>query len=99
MLYVETPAFVGFSYWPDHGIFTEYDDNSTAQGNYEFLQKWIAQYTQFQGRPFLIAGESYAGHYIPELVDLLIDNPINNLNFQGFAIGNPYVDGGELFFF
>jgi len=41
----------------------------------------------------VISGESYAGHYIPELTNLLIDNPIPGLNFKGTAIGNPYVDG------
>jgi len=94
VLYVETPAFVGFSYWPGHpNDFTKYSDESTAEGNHEFLTKWIAQYSQFQNRPFLIAGESYAGHYIPELVHSLLEEPIPGLNLQGFMIGNPYVDG------
>ena len=34
------------------------------------------------------------GHYIPELMDGLIDTPITGLNFSGVMIGNPYVDGG-----
>ena len=59
---METPAFVGFSYWPGHpNDITKYSDESTAEGNHEFLSKWIVQYSQYQNRPFLIAGESYAG--------------------------------------
>ena len=62
VLYVETPAFVGFSYWPGHeGPFVEYTDQSTADGNHEFLDKWINQYTEYKNRPFVITGESYAG--------------------------------------
>jgi carboxypeptidase C (cathepsin A) len=94
MLYVETPAFVGFSYWPGHeGPLVKYTDESTASGNHEFLTKWIEEYDEYKNRPFVIAGESYAGHYIPELANTLIDEPIAGLNFQGFAIGNPYVEG------
>jgi serine carboxypeptidase-like clade 2 len=94
MLYLESPSFVGYSYWPGHpNDLTKYSDESTVEGNHEFLTKWIKQYTQYQNRPFVIAGESYAGHYIPELVHTLINDPIPGLNFQGFAIGNPYVAG------
>jgi len=94
IVYLESPAFVGYSFWPGHShSHTSYNDDSTASGNYEFLQKFIKTYYRYENRPFVIAGESYAGHYIPELANLLIDNPISGLNFKGFAIGNPYVDG------
>jgi carboxypeptidase C (cathepsin A) len=43
-------------------------------------------------------GESYAGHYIPELVNLIYLNTQSNpnkppqSNFKGFAAGNPLTD-------
>ena len=61
VLYVESPAYVGFSYWPGHGPNTKYNDQMTADGNHEFLQKWIEIYDMYKNRDFVIAGESYAG--------------------------------------
>lgn len=40
-------------------------------------------------------GESYAGHYIPEITYLLFNNPIFNmsiLNFKGIGIGDGLID-------
>jgi hypothetical protein len=38
ILYLESPAFVGFSYWPGHeNEFTKYSDESTAEGIIIFL--------------------------------------------------------------
>ncbi|KAF2001044.1 alpha/beta-hydrolase [Amniculicola lignicola CBS 123094] len=49
---------------------------------------------QFSGTPLHIAGESYAGHYIPAIGDALIKN--GNLwkawNVQSLIIGNGFVD-------
>ncbi|CAI5736255.1 unnamed protein product [Hyaloperonospora brassicae] len=38
------------------------------------------------------SGESYAGMYIPYLVDLLVEQPLQGVNLKGFAIGNPFTD-------
>lgn len=50
-------------------------------------------YPQFANHSFWITGESYAGHYIPELAKLILDenaagNPI--INLEGFMAGNPW---------
>ncbi|OMO81201.1 Peptidase S10, serine carboxypeptidase [Corchorus olitorius] len=63
---------------------------------YKFLIKWLERFPQYKHRPFYIAGESYAGHYIPELSQVIVrrnkgvKNPI--LNFKGFLLGNPLID-------
>ncbi|XVE68940.1 hypothetical protein DITRI_Ditri09bG0110300 [Diplodiscus trichospermus] len=55
-----------------------------------FLIKWLERFPNYKHRPFYIAGESYAGNYIPELSQLIvrrnkgIKNPI--LNFKGFLV-------------
>jgi len=98
VLYLESPAGVGFSYCPtDCGT---YDDNRTAVDNYDFLQAWFAAFPEFAKNKFYITGESYAGHYIPTLVNLIYTHTKTNpnappqSNFQGFAAGNPLTDTG-----
>ena len=47
----------------------------------------------FQKNEFFIAGSSYAGIYIPYLIQQIkgFDNKDkNNINLKGFIIGNPY---------
>ena len=42
-------------------------DERTAEDTYQFLQGWLARFPEYAGRPFWIAGESYGGHYVPNL--------------------------------
>eukprot|EP01101_Sappina_pedata_P004454 TRINITY_DN18_c0_g1_i1.p2 TRINITY_DN18_c0_g1~~TRINITY_DN18_c0_g1_i1.p2 ORF type:complete len:492 (+),score=224.66 TRINITY_DN18_c0_g1_i1:78-1553(+) len=89
MLYLEMPVNVGFSY-SNQNIYTT-SDNETATDNYIFLQKFFQQYPQYQGRDFWIAGESYAGVYIPTLTEKILDDSSTQLfqQFKGFMAGNP----------
>eukprot|EP00013_Stygamoeba_regulata_P029790 CAMPEP_0177654996 /NCGR_PEP_ID=MMETSP0447-20121125/14684_1 /TAXON_ID=0 /ORGANISM="Stygamoeba regulata, Strain BSH-02190019" /LENGTH=466 /DNA_ID=CAMNT_0019158791 /DNA_START=52 /DNA_END=1452 /DNA_ORIENTATION=+ len=88
VVYLESPAPVGFSSWPGHDHFL-HGDNATADQNYEFLASWINAYPQYQNRPFFITGESFGGHYIPTLSTKLTQQPIEGLDFRGFMVGNP----------
>lgn len=42
-------------------------DERTAEDAYEFLLGFLARFPQYAGRPFWLAGESYGGHYVPNL--------------------------------
>ncbi len=42
-------------------------DERTAEDAYQFLQGFLQRFPQYAGRPFWIAGESYGGHYVPNL--------------------------------
>jgi serine carboxypeptidase-like clade 2 len=53
------------------------------------MQVFLAKFPQYVGRDVWLTGESYAGHYIPGLVSLWLDNPIQGLKLRGFATGNP----------
>jgi len=58
-----------------------------------FLDGFVAAHPEFKGRDFYIAGESYAGHYIPAISHYLAFNTTDlTLNFKGVAIGNGWVD-------
>jgi len=97
VLYLESPAGVGFSYCDSNC--PTFTDNSTASDNYNFLVTFFNQYPKYAKNDFYISGESYAGHYIPTLVYNIYVNKNSNpnappqSNFKGFAAGNPLTDG------
>ncbi|XP_073306292.1 serine carboxypeptidase-like 28 [Primulina huaijiensis] len=95
LLFLDSPAGVGFSY-ANASFDQTIGDHRTVKDAYEFLTRWFGRFPQFKRRPFYIAGESYAGHYIPQLSKVIVKsnkgvkNPI--INFQGFLLGNPLID-------
>ncbi|RZC71885.1 hypothetical protein C5167_035023 [Papaver somniferum] len=98
MLYLETPVGVGFSYTTE--TTSEDDDTATigdkitARDNLVFLQRWFLKFPQYKHRDLFITGESYAGHYIPQLAELMIQfNKKEKLfNLKGIALGNPVLE-------
>ncbi|KAK6929216.1 Peptidase S10, serine carboxypeptidase [Dillenia turbinata] len=96
LLFLESPAGVGFSYTNTTSDLYTFGDQRTAEDAYTFLINWFVRFPQYKHREFYIAGESYAGHYIPQLSQLVyernkgIQNPI--MNFKGFLVGNGVMD-------
>ncbi|GAV71467.1 Peptidase_S10 domain-containing protein [Cephalotus follicularis] len=91
MLYLETPIGVGFSYSTDTSSYEAVNDKITARDNLVFLQNWFVKFPQYRNRSLFITGESYAGHYVPQLAQLMLQfNKKENLfNLKGIALGNP----------
>ncbi|KAM0934825.1 putative carboxypeptidase D [Dioscorea sansibarensis] len=94
MLYLETPAGVGFSYSTDSSYYTGVTDKMTARDNLVFLRRWLAQFPQYKTRDLYIAGESYAGHYVPQLAQLIVqfNKKEKIFNLKGIALGNPVLE-------
>ncbi|XVF87539.1 hypothetical protein PTKIN_Ptkin18bG0128300 [Pterospermum kingtungense] len=98
MLFLESPIGVGFSY---SNTSTDYDnigDEFTANDAYSFLHKWFLKFPSYRTRTFYIAGESYAGKYVPELAELIYDNnkdPSLHIELKGILMGNPETDDAE----
>ncbi|TYJ13074.1 hypothetical protein E1A91_A10G026100v1 [Gossypium mustelinum] len=98
MLFLESPIGVGFSY---SNISTDYrniGDEFTANDAYTFLHKWFVMFPSYRTRSFYIAGESYAGKYVPELADLIYDNnkdPSLYIELKGILLGNPETNDAE----
>ncbi|KAL6878406.1 hypothetical protein ACP4OV_012576 [Aristida adscensionis] len=96
ILFLESPAGVGFSYSNRTSDYDNAGDRSTAEDAYTFLINWLERFPEYKGRSFFIAGESYSGHYIPQLANtILSNNKIANatlINLKGVAIGNAYLD-------
>ncbi|KAI3525873.1 hypothetical protein L1887_05002 [Cichorium endivia] len=91
MLYLDTPAGVGFSYSDEKAFYTYVNDAITAGDNLAFLEKWLQYFPEYKNRDFYITGESYAGHYIPTLANLIVQSKAK-INLKGIAIGNPLLE-------
>ena len=60
VIFLESPAGVGFSSFTDPADNTVGDERTAADA-YDFLLGFLSLYPQFADRDFYIAGESYAG--------------------------------------
>ncbi|XP_017215597.1 serine carboxypeptidase-like 26 isoform X2 [Daucus carota subsp. sativus] len=97
LLFVESPVGVGFSYTNTSSDLDILDDQFVAEDTYNFLVNWLQRYSQWSSHDFYISGESYAGHYVPQLAELIhnrnkdiSENPF--INLKGFIVGNPETD-------
>lgn len=89
VLYMESPACVGFSTCPNPN--QVFDDNSVAQANLNALINFFVKYTNFTKNDFYVAGESYGGIYVPYLsyyIDQYNKKAFNIIKFKGFMVGN-----------
>eukprot|EP01018_Ginkgo_biloba_P013658 Gb_00678 [translate_table: standard] len=96
ILFLESPAGVGFSYSNTSSDLVTAGDKRTAADGYIFLINWLERFPQYKYRDFYIAGESYAGHYVPQLGQVVyrsnkgVQKPV--LNLKGFMVGNAVTD-------
>ena len=109
MLYLDQPIGVGYSY-ADEGEVN--NSPAAAEDVYAFLILFICQFQKYSKLDFHIAGESYAGTYIPNIASVIykhnlalqlapIPTPgVPQLNFKSVMIGNgltdPYIQFGSL---
>ncbi|KAG7987003.1 hypothetical protein I3843_03G110800 [Carya illinoinensis] len=91
MLYLESPAGVGFSYSSNKSFYSYVDDEITAQDSLLFLKLWFAKFPEYQNRDFFIAGESYTGHYVPQLAHLIVQSNVK-FKLKGIAIETPLLE-------
>ncbi|KVH97340.1 Peptidase S10, serine carboxypeptidase [Cynara cardunculus var. scolymus] len=91
-----SPAGVGFSYSNSSSDYQNCGDASTAADNYVFLLNWLERFPEYKGREFYISGESYAGHYVPQLAHTILHyNKIAKktlINLKGILIGNAVIN-------
>ncbi|GBG27100.1 Lysosomal protective protein [Hondaea fermentalgiana] len=75
-----------------HDCGVAWNDTTSAEANYEFLESFFEAYPKFRDRDFFLTGESYAGIYIPKLVEQILAHPkeesYSRRALKGVAIGN-----------
>jgi len=88
ILYIESPVETGFSYTTNFS--RPIDDSTTAVDNLLAIKNFYQKFPYFKNYELYIAGESYAGVYIPTLVQKIIfdENSDIRLRLKGILIGN-----------
>ena len=66
VLYIESPAGVGYSYCGNTADCT-FNDVTSSQDNLTAVLAWYTKFPEFQANDLYISGESYAGIYVPYL--------------------------------
>ncbi|CAA0816587.1 Serine carboxypeptidase-like 40 [Striga hermonthica] len=96
VLFLETPAGVGFSYSKDKADLEGGNDTVAATDNFRFLMKWLERFPEYKDRDLYVAGESYAGHYVPQLAHVILYyNKMAKktiINLKGIMIGNAEIN-------
>ncbi|KAK8501885.1 hypothetical protein V6N11_063708 [Hibiscus sabdariffa] len=92
VIFLESPVRVGFSYSNTTSNYQYPGAKSTAKDAYTFILNWLERFPQYKSRDFYITGESYGGHYVPQLANtILLNNKNSNqtlFNLKGIAVNS-----------
>ncbi|KAM3762295.1 hypothetical protein ACB098_01G333500 [Castanea mollissima] len=96
LIFLDSPVGVGFSYSKNSSDVLNNGDKRTAEDSLAFLLKWFERFPQFKGRDFYISGESYAGHYVPQLSQAIVryNSALKEkaIKLKGYMVGNALTD-------
>jgi len=89
VIFLDQPVNVGYSYSSSSV------SNTVAAGKdvYALMTLFFEQFPEYSQQSFHIAGESYAGHYIPVFASEILSHKKRNINLQSVLIGNGLTDG------
>lgn len=88
VIFLDQPVNVGFSY--SGGSVS--DTVAAGKDVYALLTLFFKQFPQYAHQDFHIAGESYAGHYIPIFTAEILSHKKRNINLKSVLIGNGLTD-------
>ncbi|KAF4126857.1 cathepsin A (carboxypeptidase C), partial [Geosmithia morbida] len=89
VIFVDQPVNVGFSYSKSNDTGSSL---AAAYDLYALLELFFHEFPQYAEQDFHIAGESYAGHYVPETGYTVISQPGTSINLRSILVGNGLTD-------
>lgn len=89
VIFLDQPVGVGYSYTGGEQI---KDTAAAAQDVFVFLELFFQKFSQFKNNKFHIAGESYAGHYIPSFASEIVNRADRTFELSSVLIGNGITD-------
>ncbi|GFT56663.1 probable serine carboxypeptidase CPVL [Nephila pilipes] len=92
VIYVDSPVGTGFSFTTSKIGYCRNEDD-VATDLYNFTQQFFTMFPEYRNNDFYIAGESYAGKYVPTLGYMIhTQGDSAKINLKGIAIGNGFCD-------
>ncbi|GBP23881.1 Venom serine carboxypeptidase [Eumeta japonica] len=93
LIFIDNPVGTGFSFTSDSKGYCR-DQDCVAHDLYNSLTQFFQLFPQLKNNDFYIAGESYAGKYIPALATKIHEENKNSkkINLIGMAMGNAFCD-------
>ena len=93
MIYLEHPATVGYSKCIEKNGNCSFNDITDSAYNFKFLKGWLEAFTEYENHTLYLAGESYAGVYVPLLAwRIVVANQARvtqqPVRLAGFLVGN-----------
>lgn len=89
VIFLDQPVGVGYSYSGAEEISSS---RAAAKDVFIFLELFFQKFPKFLGSKFHIAGESYAGHYIPAIATEILDHADRSFELSSILIGNGITD-------
>ncbi|KAJ8530560.1 hypothetical protein ON010_g14350 [Phytophthora cinnamomi] len=90
VIYLDQPEGTGYSD-AEKGVTEPWSLGGAADRMREFLRQFYLQHPTLKTQDFYVFGESYAGHYVPDLASRLFDDDSSLPTLKGIAIGNGVV--------
>ncbi|CAH0726131.1 unnamed protein product, partial [Brenthis ino] len=93
MVFIDNPVGAGFSFTDREEGYPRNND-MYSENLYTAVKQLILLFPELGEAPLYIAGESYAGRYVPNMaIKIMKGNQMHNtINLKGLIMGNPILD-------
>ncbi|KAF3926612.1 hypothetical protein AA313_de0207666 [Arthrobotrys entomopaga] len=88
VIFLDQPVNAGFSYSQNRVRSTD----QAAKDGYTFLKLWFQKFPQYANHDFHIAGESYAGQFIPAFAREIVADQQRRIKLKSIMVGSGLID-------